>query len=115
MQSMFYFDTMADFIWSPIPSGDDYKVVFVNEGADSVIKPPAAAPPACHGALHVGMQMSDVFVQLRSSVSESLFVFRINAARLHFLFSSCHFHLSPIKFLPAFRMLMSASWLRVSP
>lgn len=32
------------------------------------------------------------------------------------LFSACHFHLSsPIKSLLAFCMLMSASWLRVSP
>lgn len=123
MQSVIGFYTMADFIWSLMPSGDDYKVVSVNdEGTYSAIKPRMAAPPACARVRELYMQMTNVFVQLQSSMSESPFVLWINAALSAFphtdnrLFSFCHFHLrSPIKLLPAFRMLMSTSWLQVSP
>lgn len=75
MQSVIGFYTMADFIWSLTPSGDDYKVVSVNdEGTYSAIKPRMAAPPACAGVRELYMQMTDVFVQLQSSMSESPFV-----------------------------------------
>lgn len=126
-----YFYVMADLICRLL-SGDDYKVVFVNnEGTDSAIKPQiVAVTPACksQGALHVEMPVRgayrdvSVFVQLQSSMSGSRFVVRINACTSAFphtnnrLFSSCHFHLrSPIKSLLAFPMLMPASWLQVSP
>lgn len=95
MRGTILFYMMADFIWSLIPPGDDYKVALNDEGTDSVIKPQImAATPACVGVRELyirrckRLMYMKIFLCLCDYSPACLGVDLLseeNAAHLHFL------------------------------